>query len=291
MNSLKLESKSKLKKSLLPNFSLATMICAGVIFSSASFASDINQNLRNNTQDVSSSENYLEVGVMVRVRDEATFKGSNGKGSYTSTGLFINGSYNWNNVFIENYSESGHGLVVGYNAFSNDNWSFDVMATTDWGHIRFENNGRYYSDEDELTVGGRLSGYLGNNIVQFAINQDATGDHNGTTASALIGRNWQFRNWNFHGIIGAEYVSAKLNDYNLGISDETASKFDIDAYEADGSVNFSTEIGVTYPISENWVFRATGRAVTIPDEVTDSPKYANLDSLATSFRTSLSYVF
>jgi len=285
MNNLKLE------KSLIPHLSLAAMILAGASFTSTSFASDISQNIRNNSQEVSSSDNYLELGVMIRGRDEATYKGANGKGSYTSTGVFINGSYNWNNLFIENYSESGHGLVVGYNAFTNDNWSFDVIATTDWGHVTFENNGRYRSDKDELTVGGRLSGYLGNNIVQFAINQDATGDHNGTKVSALIGRNWQFRNWNFHGIVGVEYVSAKLNDYNLGVSDETASHFDVDSYEADGSVNFSTEIGVTYPISENLVFRATGRAVTIPDEVTDSPRYANLDSVATSFRTSLSYVF
>jgi outer membrane scaffolding protein for murein synthesis (MipA/OmpV family) len=281
----------KIKTTLIQYLPITTITLAVASFSGACFANDISQNLRNNTQAASSSENYLEVGVMTRVRDEATYKGSNGKGSYTSTGLFINGSYNWNNLFIENYSESGHGLVVGYNAFNNDNWSFDVMANTDWGHVSFENNGRYYSDKDEFTLGGRLSGYLGNNIVQLAINQDATGDHNGTTASALIGRNWQLRNWNFHGIIGVEYVSAKLNDYNLGVSDETASHFDIEAYEADGSVNFSTEIGVTYPISENWVFRATGRAVTIPDEVTDSPRYANMDSLATSFRTSLSYVF
>ena len=281
----------KINKSLISCLPLAAIILSGASFSSTSFANDISQNLRNNTHEIASTENYLELGLMVRVRDEATYKGSNGKGSYTNTGVFINGSYKWNDLFIENYSESGHGLVVGYNAFTNDNWSFDVIATTDWGHVTFENNGRYYSDEDELTVGGRLSGYLGNNIVQFAINQDATGDHNGTTASALIGRNWQLRNWNFHGIIGVEYVSAKLNDYNLGVSDETASHFDIDAYEAGGSVNFSTEIGVTYPISENWVFRATGRAVTIPDEVTDSPRYPNMDSVATSFRTSLSYVF
>ncbi|NQY37833.1 MAG: MipA/OmpV family protein [Alteromonadaceae bacterium] len=56
-------------------------------------------------------------------------------------------------------------------------------------------------------------------------------------------------------------------------------------------MSFSTELGVTYPISENWVFKATARAATISDEITDSPYYQNKDSLATSFRTSLSYVF
>jgi len=283
----------KLNKSLIPHLSLAAIIFAGTFCSSDIFASDISQSLRNNTEQDSDSEDYLEVGLMIRVRDSQTFKSSNGRGSYTSTSLFINGSYTWNNLFIENYSESGHGLVLGYNAFASDDWSLDLMATTGWLKVSFENDGRYSPDKnDELMVGGRLSGYVGNNIVQFAINQDATGDHNGTTASALIGRNWQLRNWNFHGIIGVEYASAKLNDYYVGVSDENAARWDnLDAYKAGESVSFSTELGVTYPISEDWVFRATGRAVTLPDAITDSPRRRSKKSVATSFHTSISYVF
>jgi len=280
----------KLYKPLISCISIAAMT-----FTNASLANDISQNLRNNNQPTSESDDYLEIGLMVRINDEPTFKSKNG-GSYSSLGLFINGSYSWNNLFIENYSESDHGLSLGYNAFNNDKWSLDFMATTDWGKVSFENNGRYDYDDDKLMVGGRLSGYLGENTVQFAINQDATGDHNGTTISALIGRSWQIRNWNFHGIIGAEYVSAKLNNYYVGVSEERAEYLSdfvdgISAYDAGASVNFSTELGVTYPISEDLVFRATARAVTRPDEITDSPKFPNMDSLATSFRTSISYVF
>jgi len=283
---------TKITKSHTLKFFLASTIFSCASFSSAIFASDIGQSLRNNTEQSSDSENYLELGLMIRVRDTQTFKSSNGKGSYTSTGLFINGSYSWNNVFIENYSESGHGLVVGYNAFTNDDWSFDLMATTGLLKVSFEHDSLYSPDKDELMVGGRLSGYVGNNIVQFSINQDATGDHNGTTASALIGRNWQLRNWNFHGIIGAEYVSAKLNDYYVGVSEESSAHLDtLDAYKAGDSVSFSTELGVTYPISEDWVFRATGSAITIPDAITDSPRRRSKKSVATSFRTSLSFVF
>lgn len=283
---------TKTIKSHTIKLSLTATIIACASFSSAIFASDIGQNLRNNTEQASDSENYLELGVMIRVRDTKTFKSSNGEGSYTSTGLFINGSYSWNNIFIENYSESGHGLVVGYNAFTNDDWSLDLMATTDFLKVSLEHDSLYSSDKDELMIGGRLSGYVGNNIVQFSINQDATGDHNGTTASALIGRNWQLRNWNFHGIIGVEYVSAKLNDYYVGVSEESAASWDnLDAYKAGDSVSFSTELGVTYPISEDWVFRATGSAMTIPDVIADSPRRRSKKSIATSFRTSLSFVF
>jgi outer membrane scaffolding protein for murein synthesis (MipA/OmpV family) len=281
---LKTMNNKNLNKLLTPCLSLATLL-----FSGASFANDITQNVRNNTQQVGNSENYFEIGLMHIVVDEPTFV-NNKRGRNSNLSLLLNGSYSWNNFFIENYSESNHGVVVGYNAFNNGNWSFDLMVTTDLLKTNFENSGRYV-DALDLTVGGRLSGSWGNNIVQFAINQDATGDHNGTTASALIGRSWQVRNWNFHGIIGAEYASAKVNDYYAGVSEETASRTRLDVYEAGGSLNFSTEVGVTYPITEDWVFRATARVATRPDEIIDSPRFSKLDSVATSLRTSLSYVF
>jgi outer membrane scaffolding protein for murein synthesis (MipA/OmpV family) len=176
-------------------------------------------------------------------------------------------------------------------------------VTTDVGQFNFDNNGRTgslngqgFGRSDKYMFGGRLTGYFDNNIIQFAINQDATGDHNGTTLSALIGRSWQIRNWNFHGIIGAEYASAKINDYYVGVTEARSAShllngFEVEVYDADASVSLSTEIGVTYPISEDWVFRATARAATIADEITDSPYYRNKESVATSFRTSLSYVF
>jgi len=285
-----------IKKTLIPYLPLAAIILAGASFSSASFANDITHSVRSDTEQVGSTENYFELGLMY------------GQGSGPSTYnnkwseimLVVNGSYSWNNLFIEHYSESGNGLVLGYNAINNENWSLDLTVTKDLGQADFDNNRIYAAVNPEdyypLTVGGRLTGYLGNNIVQFAINHDATGDHNGTTASALIGRNWQVRNWNFHGIVGVEYTSAKLNDFYVGVSAERAAYVSdfidgFSAYDAGASVSFSTELGVTYPITEDWVFRATARAATISDEITDSPYFQNQDSVATSFRTSLSYVF
>jgi len=290
----------KIKKSLISYFPLAAIVFAGASFSSASVANDITQIIRSDTEQAGSTENYLETGLMYTAGSGPSFGDD---GNWSGTKLLINFSYNWNDLFVENYSESGTGIVFGYNAFNNDNWSLDLTVTTDWWQKNFDNKGRYpalnnekYSDP--LTVGVRLTSYLGNNVVQFSVNQDATGDHNGTTISALIGRNWQVRNWNFHGIVGVEYASVKLNDYYIGVSDARAAspRFDFieggtSAYEAGDSVSFSTELGVTYPITQDWVFRATGRVATISDEITDSPYYVTKDSVATSFRTSLSYVF
>jgi len=297
-----------LKKALIPYLPLAVITFAVTSFSNASFASDITHSVRGDIEQAGSTENYFELGLMHGQGSGPSFggKGNNfnfsGDGDWSDLSVIINGSYSWNNIFIENYSESGHGVVFGYNAFNNDNWSFDITATTEWLQKEsFENNGRYgflnhQSYSKQFTIGGRLIGYFGNNVVQFAVNQDATGDHNGTTASVQIGRNWQVRNWNFHGIVGVEYASAKLNDFYVGVSEERAeflSGFNESfiAYDADASVSFSTELGVTYPISEDWVFRATSRAATISDELTDSPYFQDKDSVATSFRTSLSYVF
>ena len=290
----------KIKKSLISYLPLAVIIFAGASFSTASFANDISYSIRSDTEQTGITENYFELGLVYAVGSSPSFSDDS---NWADTGLIINGSYNWNGLFVENYSESGHGMVVGYNAINNDNWSLDFTVTTDWFQLNYENTGRYpglnnedYSDP--LTVGGRLTGYLGNNTVQFSVNQDATGDHNGTTVSALIGRNWQVRNWNFHGIVGVEYASAKLNDFYVGVSETRAASTRFDyldegasSYEAGDSVSFSTEFGVTYPITEDWVFRVTGRVVTIPDEITDSPYYVNKDSVATSLRTSLSFVF
>jgi len=278
-----------LKKSLIPCLSLTALIIAGSSFSSSSCANDITYDVRNKISKADNAENYFEMGVMFSVRDEPTFSTKNSR--YSNTSLFINGNYNWNNIFIESYSESGHGAIVGYNAFNNDHWSFDLIATTDWGKTSFEHNGRFSNDSSAFTIGGRLSGYLGDNLVQFTVNQDATGDHDGTTVSALIGRNWQVGDWNFHGLVGAEYASAKINDYYVGVSDEQAASTRFDAYEADDSLSFSAEIGVTYSFAEDWQFRATARAVTRDDELINSPKYKHMDNLATSVRTSISYVF
>jgi outer membrane protein len=296
-----------IKKSLISYLPLAAIIFAGASFSSTSFANDITHSVRSDTEQVGNTENYFEIGIAYNQGSGPSFIGGRNtnsatSGYYSRYGLIINGSYNWSNIFVENYSESGHGVVFGYNAFNNDNWSFDLTATTEWlKQSSFENNGRfgYINNRDyskEFTVGGRLIGSFGDNIVQFTFNQDATGDHNGTTVSAQIGRNWQVRNWNFHGIVGAEYASAKLNDYYVGVSAERATHLSnffegFSVYDAGASVSFSTELGVTYPISEDWVFRATARAATIADELTKSPYYVTKDSVATSFRTSLSYVF
>jgi len=280
-------------KSLISHLSLAATILASASFSLVSSANDITRLIRGDTAQVGTTENYLEQGVMHSRGSGPSLKNEK---SWTESTLIFNGSYTWNDIFVESYNESGKGLSFGYHAFTNENWALDLKATTEWGQYNFENNGRYASlnnhgYSEPFTIGARLTGALGEYIVQFEVAQDATGDHNGTTASALLGRNWQVDDWNFHTIVGVEYASAKLNDFYVGISQDRADASPLEAFEANASLNFSSEVGVTYPVSDDWEFRATVRAATISDEITDSPYFSNKDSVATSFRTSLSYEF
>jgi len=257
------------------------------------YANEISQNVRAGISQPNAPENYLELGLFHAIGDgPAQF----GDGHYSDSGLLINGYYQWNDFFVESYSESGHGMVVGYNLFDTDQWSLDFTTTTSIGQFNYDNDGRNAGFngteiDEELTVGARLTGFIGDNVLQFSVNQDATGDHNGTTLTAALGRSWQWRNWNFHGLVGAEYATSKLNDYYVGVSPESALNPRFTEYKAGDSFNFSAEAGVTYPLTENVVLRMTARAAKIDDAITDSPYFNNKRSSALSMRTSISYVF
>ncbi len=63
----------------------------------------------------------------------------------------------------------------------------------------------------------------------------------------------------------------------------------IPAYRPGATVSYETEVGVTYPVREHWVFRGTLRHKYLPAAVASSPLYD--ERSATSFLASLSYVF
>src|SRR5690606_10404319 len=101
-------------------------------------------------------------------------------------------------------------------------------------------------------AGMRVTHYVGPNIVQFRLVTDIH-NGNGITSTARFGRAWQVKNWNFHGLGSLVYRSAKTNQYYFGISElEQTTRFP--AYRPGSSVDVAFEVGVTYPLSEHWVF-------------------------------------
>ncbi len=129
-----------IKKTLISYLPLTAIILAGASFSSASFADDITHSVRSDSEQVGNTENYFELGLMYVVGSSPSF---NGESNWDNFGGIINFSYNWNGLFFENYSESGHGTTFGYSAFNNDNWSLDLIVTTNWLQSDYENTGRY----------------------------------------------------------------------------------------------------------------------------------------------------
>ncbi|MGP1609754.1 MAG: MipA/OmpV family protein, partial [Burkholderiales bacterium] len=110
----------------------------------------------------------------------------------------------------------------------------------------------------------------------------------GNYGSARLGKSWQYRNWNFHAMGGIEYFDTKFAQRMVGV-DSVEATLAFPQYSPGSYAQFEGEVGVTYPMTENWVFRATIRHTLLPDAVTDSPLYE--DNYATSFFTSFNYVF
>ena len=258
--------------------------------STSVFSADITHALRNNTPDKATTENYFELGLGAAIGRAPSLTDDDDKwaGGY----LVINGSYNWNGLFIEKYGESGDPLLLGYNAYESENWSLDIIMGPKFGGLHFDDKFEDLDDRNSSTMfGGRLTGYLGDNVVQFSLKHDISGNSHGTSASALLGRNWQVRNWNFHSLIGLQFFDSRINDYYLGINEDEASRSQFTQYSPGSNFNATAEIGVTYPITEDWVFRSTARFSSVSDADMDSPIFETTRSTRASLRTSITYVF
>jgi len=280
----------KIKKVLIQHLSLAAIIFASASFSSVSSASDISHTLRNATEDKAVTENYFELGLGLAIGRAPSLTDDDDK--WAGGSLVINGSYNWNGLFIEKYGESGEGLLLGYNAYESENWSLDFVVGPKFGGLNFDDKFKELDERNtSMMFGGRLTGYMGDNVVQFTLKHDISGNSRGTLASALIGRNWQVRNWNFHSLVGVQFYDRRINDYYYGVNEVEASHTQFTEYNPGSNFNLTAEVGVTYPISENWVFRSTARFSTVSDADMDSPLFETTRSTRMSLSTSISYVF
>jgi len=203
----------------------------------------------------------------------------------------VNGSYNYRGLFVEVYSESINGLTLGYNFHNGKKWTFDLIGTQAYGYLGKQDS-EAWQDLNErngsLDLGLRASYYHSAYIIQFHVLADVSNNYNSQTASAYIGKNWQRRNWNFHALFGLNYHSSKAANYYLGVEENEAS-LRFPAYQGKGGIETTAEVGLAYPVSEQWVFRAGYRYRLLPAGITDSPLVTNKGMHLLS--SSLSYVF
>ncbi|MFT4653570.1 MAG: outer membrane protein [Patiriisocius sp.] len=274
-----------------PITKLSLVAIVFIAFSSLAYSADIAHTLRANTQDNNDPDNFIEIGLGASLGVGSSLTDEEAKG----IGLFINlrSSYNWNGLFIDLGSETGEPLVIGYNAYNSDNWSFDVVLGTTAGGVSEDTNDRFIGitkRQSSTMVGARLTGYFGKNILQVSLKHDVRGISDGTVATALLGRNWQYRNWNFHGLIGLNISDLKFNDYYLGVSKEESALTGIETYDGKASIHFSSSMGVTYPINENWIYRVD---ISLGSNFgqNDSPLFEKRRKFYTGINTSINYVF
>lgn len=250
---------------------------SAVVVSGRSFAGDISHEVRKGTTRPDSGDGgYFEIGLGL-VAYTSPFYGMpryNREGDWhKEVFVDINARYQIKGFFFEAFAQSLDQVTIGYNFAGVDNWVFDWVLVQE----NDEMNAEEYPDYEGLNkrrfdalTGPRATGYLGKHILQFHALHDISGAHHGELYNLKLARHWQYRNWNFHGIIGANYRSKQMLNYYIGVAEDEASA-QFPAWQARGGWAYTGELGATYPLSENWVFRGFIRRSELPARVHESP--------------------
>lgn len=237
--------------------------------------------------------------------------GLNARANKLSSTIVLAGAYRYRGLFFEAFNpfvgvakgrfEVG-GLTLGLNLWHNDHWSVDLLGARTSSSFRTSNRNvdelnspepdreKAVLDRDTFYSGAgiRLTGYFGNTIFQYRLVNDTHGG-NGVLSSATLGYSRQFRNWNLHSRLSAHYLSKETGQYWFGISEDEAStrfpQFDMGS----SAITYSAEIGATYPVRINVVFRSVVRHTESSDEIKKSPLHDG--NFGLNWSTTLSYVF
>lgn len=264
------------------------------------FAADIATDVRAGSGAPDSSNGgYFELGPSATYGSNPRVNDSDEEGFNLS--IELGGSYRYKGVFVEASQGSFDGLNLGYNFWNNQHWALDVLAFSISGSFDSKNVDRIDTSlteaqrdselEDRNTfysgAGIRVTGYYADYILQYRLVTDTHGG-NGVLSTARLGKSWQLKNWNFHGIVSAQYNSATSNRYWFGVNaEEATTRFP--EYEPGTSVSFSAEVGVTYPLGKDWVLRSYARYGVLSSEAKNSP--LTDDDHWALFVNSISYVF
>ncbi|WP_076409818.1 MipA/OmpV family protein [Shewanella sp. UCD-KL12] len=263
------------------------------------YASDIASSVAGGVDNRLADGGYFELGASVYSVNKVDVRQSDYQSIEPS--LLLSGMYQYKGLFVEMVHQSQDGINLGYNIWNSDNWSLDLLFAnlkSSWARSEEYNpallneagRNAYLMSEDSLYIGAgfRATRYWGDHYVfQYRIVSDYYDDQ-GIQSSARLGKSWQVRNWNFHALASVEYSSSTLNQYLFGVSSEEATEL-FPEYQPDSSFGYGIELGVAYPISESFVFRAMYRINLLSDEVTDSP--FNQSDYVSFFNASISYVF
>jgi len=281
------------------------VLCAIVFVSSKAQAADIARDVGAATGSMDNSDGgYFEFGVGLG------FFGKEGQ-LKLKRAFILSGAYRYRGVFFEAFNPSigvsksrveVGGISLGVNLWCNDQWAVDLLAANTKSRFRSYQPDRgesntVDSEREEAVLerdtfysgtGIRLTGFFGKTLFQFRLVDDTHGG-NGVTSSASVSYSHQVKNWNFHTLLSANYLSRTTGQHWYGVSGEEASQRYPRYNMPSSTTSFVGEIGATYPLRENLVFRSTLEFQNLADEIVDSPLQDS--SFGIGWRTTVSYVF
>lgn len=276
---------------------LNSLVFTALVFLFAPFAkaADLSRDVREGARNPQQGEsNYIEVGFGVGIYTSPYYgmpeSNAPHKNLFAGT-LDVNGYWQYKGFFLEAFSQSLEGFTLGYHWREGDQWSLDWVALQQHQELSKEESNdlkglktRY----GDYMVGLRATRYLDNYILQLHALTDISGSHDGQVVSAKAAHHWQYKNWNIHAIASASYRTESVANYYFGVEpDDATEKFT--PFHAGAGFIQAYEIGVTYPLSQTWVFRGLYRHIELNPSWKGSPLLTSTHGNVVL--TSFSYVF
>lgn len=232
-------------------------------------AADVSRDIRAGRQDESAEfAAHLEIGSTAATGQVPVVGVENSELRFT-----IGGHLRVRGFFADFLSESYNRGQLGYNLYSGNTWSFDLIATgsPDGVDLSLSNELDGLRDRSGAVESGlRATAFAGPLILQFEALSDITGTHDGGILSASVARSYLWKNWNLHWLFGARYLSRETTNFLFGVEESEASER-FPQYNAGAGVTYVSEIGATLPLNRYFIFRGTARYWLLPDSIADSP--------------------
>ncbi|NTS76727.1 MipA/OmpV family protein [Catenovulum sp. SM1970] len=274
-------------KALPSKFKYISLAVAS-IFTQAAAAQDIHFLLQDQFQlNGLDNGNYFEAGAGIGWIETADYFVEQDDDEEGIFALIIGGRYQTHGFFIEAIDGADDGLNLGYQLFNyQDQFTVDLIGANLRGELSEDDDYDDLKDSDNLNererlelledrdtfyagAGLRATVRFGQSVIQGKIVTDYSG--NGEIASLKVGHSWMLsEDLTLYGLAGVEYLSEDTSQYWYGIeADETVAQFG--EYSADSAVNYITEIGIKYALTENWHYKAYAIYKKLDDEIVDSP--------------------
>jgi len=248
---------------------LITIIVVVTSLLGPAIAADVARDIRGGRQDEGADfAGYIEIGTHAAVGQIPVVGAENAE-----VRLTLGGHVRAKGFFLDFLTESYNRGQVGYNLYSGDTWSFDLIATgsPDGIDTTLSNELDGLRDRSGAVESGlRVTGFTGPLIVQFEALSDISGEHDGGILSGSVARSYLWRNWNVHWLLGARYLSSETTNFLFGVDASEASER-FPEFSAGAGVTYVTEIGATLPLNQYFVFRGTARYWSLPDSIANSP--------------------